>query len=179
MKDFFHCVRRGLDTILLRSVKYNHPNIAPNTRRPKFTLTTEQSNNLAAWIDALRSGDYLQTQHYMSTINSLDDHRYCCLGVACDISSLGGWIKETQDPEDKLSKGWERLSYSIPNTYPKYSSFSPAVARYFGIHSDMEGYLIHLNDNKKYSFSKIADVLYEYMHATPTSHEQRTTTNMG
>lgn len=34
----------------------------------------------AKWVEALRSGEYPQTTHY------LKDHRgYCCLGVLCEI----------------------------------------------------------------------------------------------
>jgi hypothetical protein len=32
------------------------------------------------WINALRSQEYKQSQHYLR-----DDYGYCCLGVLCDI----------------------------------------------------------------------------------------------
>jgi hypothetical protein len=40
------------------------------------------------WIAALRSGEYKQTS---GTLN--DGGNFCCLGVLCDISSIGKWTE--------------------------------------------------------------------------------------
>jgi hypothetical protein len=43
----------------------------------------------SAWIAALKSGAYQQTQHHLR-----DQDGYCCLGVLCDLAShedLGKW----------------------------------------------------------------------------------------
>jgi hypothetical protein len=46
------------------------------------------------WIEALRSGEYSQTQEQLK-----DHHGYCCLGVLCDLYSKanenGLWKEET------------------------------------------------------------------------------------
>lgn len=50
------------------------------------------------WLDALRSGDYLQGDGYLAYIDpdeNLDDDgqpvvRYCCLGVLCDLAVKAG-----------------------------------------------------------------------------------------
>lgn len=53
----------------------------------------QQADNRKTWVEALRSGNYKQTKGYLH-----DDVGYCCLGVACDISGLGGWEqKEDND----------------------------------------------------------------------------------
>lgn len=44
------------------------------------------TENQQKWVDALRSGKYKQGRAYLKYGNG-----YCCLGVACDISSLSQW----------------------------------------------------------------------------------------
>ena len=41
----------------------------------------------SAWVKALRSGDYSQGCTYL---RSAED-AYCCLGVLCDLGTLGEW----------------------------------------------------------------------------------------
>jgi hypothetical protein len=44
------------------------------------------------WIEALRSGNYEQTQGALRK-----DDKFCCLGVLCDISGEGEWASESDD----------------------------------------------------------------------------------
>ena len=46
------------------------------------------------WIDALVSGDYEQGRERLRTI---EDNRYCCLGVLCDIVNPEGWDSTVGD----------------------------------------------------------------------------------
>lgn len=41
------------------------------------------------WVEALESGKYKQAWQKLR-----DGNRFCCLGVACDLSGIGGWDKE-------------------------------------------------------------------------------------
>lgn len=43
----------------------------------------------AAWLAALRSGEYAQTTQYLHRVSE-DGHSYCCLGVLCDIAVKQG-----------------------------------------------------------------------------------------
>ena len=52
----------------------------------------EQANNRRLWIEALQSNKYQQN---IGQLRKGD--KYCCLGVACDISELGIW--EVEDPD--------------------------------------------------------------------------------
>lgn len=45
-------------------------------------MTPNEARKL--WIDALRSGEYLQTTGTLRR-NTSDGPRYCCLGVACEV----------------------------------------------------------------------------------------------
>jgi len=46
----------------------------------------EQAEHRQQWVDALRSGRYEQAKGKLR-----DGDKFCCLGVACDISGLGEW----------------------------------------------------------------------------------------
>jgi hypothetical protein len=48
------------------------------------------TENIRKWVDALRSGEYKQTKECLR-YNYEEGPRYCCLGVACDISGVGRW----------------------------------------------------------------------------------------
>ena len=45
------------------------------------------TENIKKWVDALRSGAYEQGQGALATPNG-DSVKYCCLGVACEISGV-------------------------------------------------------------------------------------------
>src|SRR5215469_9718764 len=47
--------------------------------------------NMTKLAEALESGDYEQGKNYLLTTKD-DKRKYCCLGVACEISGLGDWI---------------------------------------------------------------------------------------
>lgn len=39
------------------------------------------------WLQALRSGEYLQGEHRLATVEG-DEVRYCCLGVLCEVVDM-------------------------------------------------------------------------------------------
>jgi len=87
------------------------------------------------WVDALRSGKYLQGTGFL-----LDEGRYCCLGVLCDVVDTSKW--------------W----YGIYSTYEGHSgALPPFVMGEAGLSGDVEHMLIQVNDEAKYSFNEIAD----------------------
>ena len=59
------------------------------TWRPK-----QQAKHRRLWTQALRSGKYEQT-----TGGLRQGDRYCCLGVACEISDLGKWKPYADSPD--------------------------------------------------------------------------------
>ena len=48
----------------------------------------QQKENREKWLVALRSGEYMQGPGRLR-----QDDKFCCLGVACEISGLGTWDK--------------------------------------------------------------------------------------
>ena len=43
------------------------------------------------WVDALRSGDYIQTTGRLCRDDGSKHKTFCCLGVLCDLVDPGGW----------------------------------------------------------------------------------------
>jgi hypothetical protein len=106
------------------------------------------NENARKWIEALRSGKYAQTHGRLQRASG----GYCCLGVACDISKLGEWVKV-----DNVSKSYVNGDESESSVLPQ------AVAEWLGI-SSSDGYfqvddrlssLLAMND-MGHSFEEIA-----------------------
>lgn len=107
-------------------------------------------------VAALRSGEYRQTTEVLT-----DGKGYCCLGVACEISGLGGWVDSPMAPEQwaylvgKAARpgGSNWSSAKLPELVRKYYGFAGRGASY-GAFSR----LIEKNDGGV-SFKKIADII--------------------
>jgi hypothetical protein len=48
------------------------------------------------WLEALRSGRYIQGQACLQKINDAGDPVHCCLGVLCDIVAPELWNREVE-----------------------------------------------------------------------------------
>jgi hypothetical protein len=103
----------------------------------------------AKWLEALRSGEYVQT--HLSLRDAEDGQvGYCCLGVLCDISGLGEW----QGSGYKLEDGPVTNAY-LPREVQQWAGLigdDPAIG---GAHEDR---LSWKNDNGA-TFSEIADLI--------------------
>jgi hypothetical protein len=82
--------------------------------------------NIRLWVDALRSGEYEQGKNYLLSPDG--KQRYCCLGVACEISGVGSWELGPRDVElMKEDETWR--------PYPNfYTIASDDEERYYGTH---------------------------------------------
>jgi len=92
------------------------------------------------WLNALRSKKFDQTEGSMC---SYDGGAFCCLGV---LKSITGQLREEHWHDGypmSVTKG-EALETTMP---------------YAGLSVEMQEKLIHLNDEKKYSFEKIASYI--------------------
>lgn len=101
----------------------------------------------AAWVKALRSGEYLQTTGRLRREQEGKPH-YCCLGVLCDISGLGQWTPNrgngytTTELEDFAT---------LPHRVQEWAELSP----------DVRGELVGMNDASQETFNTIADFIEE------------------
>ena len=76
---------QNLDEALMQHLLYEPPQ--------NETLTLVQDSSLSPevkerWVEALRSGNYLQTIERLKATISDDKVGYCCLGVLCEIESV-------------------------------------------------------------------------------------------
>lgn len=108
-------------------------------------------------VVALRSGKYEQGKDQLH-----DGNKFCCLGVACEISDKGKW-----DRNDYYSiEGIERAHGNLPRTVQRYFGFKTDYAGFdfiFRPSNDVIGYasLVDMNDAGR-SFSEIADFIERY-----------------
>jgi hypothetical protein len=113
-----------------------------------------------AWIAALDSGEYRQGTAWLNQI----DKGYCCLGVLCEVAGAQWsesprtsecWYKE--NPTVMVDDGCCALI--IGNK----GELTSAGLEYFGISRDDQNLLIHMNDQKGYSFAAIADWIHDHL----------------
>lgn len=98
----------------------------------------------ARWVAALRSGKYKQGY---GALRPTED-TYCCLGVLCDIYAPDGWVMGAGEPY--AFGRYEDTSYLPPTL-----SLDPGRSR------RRQGQLTLMNDEKRRSFTEIADWIEE------------------
>ena len=109
-------------------------------------------DNVRKWVAALRSGQYKQGDSclYMRGVE-----RYCCLGVACEIS---GVVRHAQDPGFYFDP--DNISDIACNYLPK------AVQAWLGVEEQNPiiggQYATTLNDQQEKTFLQIADLIEEH-----------------
>lgn len=81
-------------------------------------MTDKGKKFIRKWVKALRSGKYIQGTGRLRVGDS-----YCCLGVACDISGLGEWVKG----EGNIARGYTYKVFSDNGQYPLAVSYIPFV----------------------------------------------------
>lgn len=112
-------------------------------------------DNARKWVAALRSGEYKQAQGALN----VPEVGFCCWGVACDISKVGGWDVHSH----------YRVKYDVHSGTPPHEVID-WVGR--GLYSldlvDSRGgetdTLIDMNDSGEFTFDQIADVIEAYLN---------------
>jgi hypothetical protein len=123
----------------------------------------------AAWIQALRSGEYQQGRNLLCH----DDH-FCCLGVLCDLhkkqTSAGDWVTEGDGIVDAIRMSYRTGKHKSPLSLPY-----PVVAwaGLDGTEPTVDGIgLSRLNDGlwtdgmlevRARTFSEIADLIEQHL----------------
>lgn len=115
----------------------------------------------AEWVKALRSGKYKQAEGQLRYRSITGGHKYCCLGVACDVYSkkvrhrdlwdVNSFLnRETELPE--VVREWLGLAHGC-------ASFKEAKRRWVGAREFKIFSLISANDEAHWDFNKIADAI--------------------
>lgn len=109
------------------------------------------------WVDALKSGEYLQTTGCLLEQKSDGDCAFCAVGVLVDMYVRSHNAEWQFDEED---------GFGYMNGY--YMTMPPEVLEWAGISFDEchliewgDGSVVHLNDNEQESFEAIAGFIEE------------------
>ena len=101
------------------------------------------------WVEALRSGDYLQTTRKLK-----QNSRYCCLGVLCNIVDPSKW---------RLEFGFINEVYAYTTDDEAGVAYLPDAVQALLDPMDSEDFytLTKLNDEQGLSFTAIADFIVD------------------
>lgn len=114
------------------------------------------------WVEALRSGEYRQTEGYLRT-----DEGHCCLGVLCDLAEKRGVVQGGHDGNRYGYGRWSE-SHTLPEEVMEWAGTrgddNPMVTVYLGAEYGTRSMpLAELNDTFKWDFNQIADAIEEQL----------------
>jgi hypothetical protein len=109
-------------------------------------MTSKQKQRVAKWIEALRSCNFKQGRHKLKTVD-----RYCCLGVACEISGLGKWV------HNNGQSSYINATYALPAKVQNYYGLDDYSGAYFD-NGQLDHNLSSHNDEGM-TFAEIADLI--------------------
>jgi hypothetical protein len=114
----------------------------------------------AAWVKALRSGDYEQARGSLSAIRLDGKTGYCCLGVLAEISPYD-YLKNDAYPNAEIADWASDGPWTIhtEGNSPHLAAFCPVVA----LPSGERKPLSFLNDIQDLTFSQIADLIEDQL----------------
>jgi hypothetical protein len=101
------------------------------------------------WVDALRSGEYQQTQNYLRT-----DNGFCCLGVLCDLYGKENNVEWEPSTHSKNAYMFQNMATGLPLSVMEWVG----VEGYNPLVNGGPFTLAELND-KGSTFNEIADVI--------------------
>lgn len=125
-------------------------------------MTMFHKERIREWVEALRSGQYQQGREVLR-----ETDKHCCLGVACAVTNLGHWEKESS------FMGSIHYYYKVEEE-KDFMLLPEAVCEYYGFnrnnpivkHNGIEMELTTANDKYRFDFNKIADLI-EQTYLTP------------
>ena len=125
------------------------------------------------WVEALRSGQYDQTQGTLCAVDKLTGTKsFCCLGVLCDLASTkmpGGLESHVVDgsaveaTRDIVQYGGKTYAHGgevgvIPTTVKEWSGMNTIIGE-FVPEGSTKTTLTDLNDKEGKTFDEIADII--------------------
>lgn len=123
----------------------------------------------ARWVAALRSGKYQQGSGLLHYLDMNDEHRYCCLGVLCDVVDPLGWESYRGVLPPYQSKGEVKEGFRFHKS--DIAVPSPRIMSEAGLVKGGGWQLVLMNDDKRKTFDDIAD----YLEGKPCSSSSEST----
>jgi len=117
----------------------------------------EQAEHRKQWVAALRSGKYQQGEKRLRT-----GDKFCCLGVACDVSGLGQWVEAIEYDDD--GNVVENVQVYSTGSIIASHRFNGVLTDWYGVRGadvyfDGEYELLTVANDNGYSFEKIAELI--------------------
>lgn len=113
----------------------------------------------AAWVAALRSGEYEQGRHRLHTKGQVKD-TFCCLGVLCDLAVKAGLPVPVVQQEDS-AEGAQVVAYDLCTEMPpsQVLRWAEGDSTALSVGTD-SATLANLNDTGS-TFAEIAEIIEE------------------
>lgn len=111
--------------------------------------------NIRLWVDALRSGDFVQGKGSLA-----QDGKYCCLGVACEVALRNGVQMDVK--RDTSVYYYDQHSVHLPPAVMEWlgiTAMSPMVDYVNRTGLPQREFLTELNDLLGMPFAGIADAI--------------------
>lgn len=103
-----------------------------------------------AWVEALESGKFSQTQDALR-----ENGGYCCLGVLCEVykalTGEGEWVRDADESN-------QYHDYFVVDANRDWSTLPDPIAEAVGLNLDVQRELAGANDTKV-SFQQIASII--------------------
>ena len=112
----------------------------------------EREANQELWLEALRSGKYKQATGALRHLTK-DEEKFCCLGVACEISGLDDWIDDCYLGEDS------HLPFEVVSWLGMISCDGSILDENNAVEKSS---LVQLNDEAGYNFDQIAEFITDH-----------------
>jgi hypothetical protein len=109
---------------------------------------TDYAANRAAWVAALRSGNYQQGREYLRLGDT-----FCCLGVGCAVMGMEP-VHDTFDD----TYGYDDEFSVAPKSFRDWVGLRTAAGEYTAQNGD-SGSLTEDNDHHDLTFAQIADLI--------------------
>lgn len=110
------------------------------------------------WADALDSGAYVQRQGALCTKRDDESKEYCCLGVLAELVDRLEKISDTTGPFDSTVTIFGIYDPDDERReFPNSGGYSRDMLAEVGMSLTDADTFVHLNDVRRYPFSKIAE----------------------
>lgn len=116
------------------------------------------------WVEALRSGKYIQTTGALRAARGHGSYEHCCLGVLCELAAEEGIVETAGswgylDPKQRKDVA---NGMFLPDSVKDWAGL-PDIDPVIEIATDRVVTLTQLNDTAKISFEEIAAFIEEYL----------------
>jgi hypothetical protein len=111
----------------------------------------------ARWVTALRSG------HYKQGRTALRFHgKYCCLGVLCDLYPNSNKLWKLSTDVHDIGDEFDGYAELLPEYVVEWAGLDEVDPKITLSNGEMRS-LVYVNDELKYDFNTIADIIEEQL----------------